>query len=39
LPVRRGRLVSLKVRYYCPRRTRCLRTGCWRCDTSSPTGC
>ena len=18
---------------YCPQRTRCLRTGCWRCDT------
>jgi hypothetical protein len=24
---------------YCPQRTRCLRTGSWRCDTSPPAGC
>ncbi len=23
---------------YCPQRTRCLRTGCWRCDTSPLAG-
>jgi hypothetical protein len=27
LPVRCGRLVSLKVSCYCPQRARCLRTG------------
>jgi hypothetical protein len=32
-------IVSLEVGCYCPRRTRCLRTGCWRCDTSPPAGC
>jgi hypothetical protein len=27
LPVRCGRLMSLKVSCYCPQRARCLRTG------------
>jgi hypothetical protein len=33
LPVPCGLHRVLQVGWYCPQRTRCLRTGCWRCDT------